>query len=587
MAPFPGGVSKVTINGEEYLPRPHEVNPELPEDMVWTQFPPNDLWLSDMDWYDAIGQDMITQRRIWAIPDEVGQVEAFRQLLSEFPNHALVMMFAVAAKGKPHILRFLLQQGVKATANEADGDDGSLVPLHAAAANGNLECVKVLIEEANLLPDTLDDLGGTPLMRACWKKHPEIVEYLLTKGADIMIRQTADPEVDEQGTNAFEFAVGGGCIDCAKSLIKRAEQLNLNTSALATRTALAVAAALDDDDALEMLGFVLKLGNYPLAKPDGTWEGDISSLTDSRKNDLEDAFALAVRNGQIKSSRALFAYIASSKGDGSFNWDCLKEETTNALRVGIVILAGNNSQDSRDAFATLSDILLDQSSRFTTPELQVLKSQIVGDAFFWACHHGCLDMVRYISSRYEQIDVNYLSRGAKPHFCSSLYIAAGNGHDHVVEYLFNEHGGRPAIHLGNGMFANGPTALWTAVWGGHASTAELLLHYGGPVVHIDDALKASSTPMRVIVTATKAFRAPVKLVSWAAWTEEHATFDREKTTGKVYDAENNEASFVVLTIEKDGLELLNRIELRECDDQLRLIEKDGRELKPPPERSIS
>ena len=270
----PKDISMITINGEEYMPMPHEVDPTVSEDMVWTHFPPSSLFISDPGYYDAMGQDLIVQRRIWALPTESGQVDQFRQLLHERPDRALNMMFAAAAKGKLQGVRFLLEQGVKATANEAEGDDPSLVPLHAAAYQGRLECAKVLMEEGKLKPDVLDDIRGTPLMRACWGKHPEIVKYLLDAGADLSVRQITPSEHDS-GTNAFEFAAGSGCVECARLLINHAEQLGIDTAKLVTSMALAAAAQSDD---LDTLAFVLELGRYPRQDRHGNWRVPSLSL---------------------------------------------------------------------------------------------------------------------------------------------------------------------------------------------------------------------------------------------------------------------------------------------------------------------
>lgn len=51
MAPttsMPAEIQKIVINGEEYWPTPHEVNPDVySEDMVWTQFPWDPAYMSD------------------------------------------------------------------------------------------------------------------------------------------------------------------------------------------------------------------------------------------------------------------------------------------------------------------------------------------------------------------------------------------------------------------------------------------------------------------------------------------------------------------------------------------------------------
>ena len=173
--------SKIIINGQEYFPRPHEVDPSFLEDYVaWQQTgAPNKDWLSDLDWYDSLGQDQVEQRRIWAIPSEEGQIEAFQKLLADLPDHGLHMLFQACVKGKAHIVRYLLANGVRGTAAEGEDDDLWLVPLHAAAFGGHLDCVRALIEEGKVSPDTRDPENGTALMRACRGGHPDVLRYLL------------------------------------------------------------------------------------------------------------------------------------------------------------------------------------------------------------------------------------------------------------------------------------------------------------------------------------------------------------------------------------------------------------------------
>ncbi|KAK6219301.1 E3 ubiquitin-protein ligase mib1 [Pestalotiopsis sp. IQ-011] len=278
----PPNLSKITINGEEYWPTPHEVNPDIPEDQ---------LYLSDTEWYDAIGQDLIAQRRIWAIPSESGQVAAFEKLLADVPHRALDIMWAAALKGRPHVIRFLLGRGVKAMPVDADGDDVTLVPFHVAAAKGHLDCVKIFVEEVRLPTDNLDDLGGTPLMRVCFKGQPEVVRYLLGKDADLTIRQTASPD-DDPGTSVFEFAAGGNSIACTKALLSRAQELGIDPCSLATP--LALEAAVQSEE-VEMLDLMLELGKYPAVNRQWSDEQHDVSLTGSMKEAIESAFSRALK----------------------------------------------------------------------------------------------------------------------------------------------------------------------------------------------------------------------------------------------------------------------------------------------------
>ncbi|ETS76847.1 hypothetical protein PFICI_10721 [Pestalotiopsis fici W106-1] len=576
---LPTRLSKITINGEEYWPTPHEVNPEVPEDQVWSQWPPNELYMSDPDWYDSMGQDLIVQRRIWAIQSESGQVDAFQKLLAEAPDHSLDMMWAAALKGKAHIIRFLLSQGIKPTAVKADGDDLSLVPLHVSAAQGHLDCVKVFVEEAQLPPDTPDDLGGTPLMRACFKKQPEVVRYLLGQGADLTIRQTSCEERNP-GTNAFEFAAGSGCIACAKALLFKAQELEIDSSSLATPLALEAAAQSEE---IDMLDLVLELGKYPRLDRNKFDEATMVALTDLRKDAIEAAFCRALSVGRWESLKTLLPYIESRNPEnGDYNWRTLKDQTLHALMNGILTSVENDSEGNQALFVFLGDVFLHPSSRLLSPTLREQRDEILGDVFFWACRFGSLAMLRLLSAKYGKVDVNHLSHRVAPIMSSGLYIAAGGGHDEVVDYLFLEHGGIPNIHLGNGKFVNGTTPLWIAIWYGYNRTTRRLLSLAGPISELDDMImEAKQTPSAIVITATATYRAPVKIYSRAKWAELYGEIDESKeSNGKLQDLEGNQMAYLVMTIEGDDIEWWRKLEFRKSDEELTAMETNGRECKP-------
>ncbi len=60
-------------------------------------------------------------------------------------------------------------------------------PLHLAIRRGREEMVRFLIEEKNADIDIQDESGWTPLMEAIMDDFPSIVEYLVSKGADLSI----------------------------------------------------------------------------------------------------------------------------------------------------------------------------------------------------------------------------------------------------------------------------------------------------------------------------------------------------------------------------------------------------------------
>ncbi|RFU25093.1 hypothetical protein B7463_g11248, partial [Scytalidium lignicola] len=233
--------------------------PRLPEGWVWQQFPPAPEFLEDPEWYDTTGKDALEQRQIFSLPTADEQVEQILQLLHDFPDHGLNMIFAAAVKGNAPVIRALLDAGVKAHPEAGANDDMTLVPLHAAAFNGNLECVKVLLKVGGVDVNAVDDLGGTALMRASSGANPSIVKFLLERNADPTIRQNSD-------VDALEFAAGRGQLETVKMLVDhsiRTAKVNqeIPTEQKPTRgisvTALALAAGADSGN-VEVIKFLLE-----------------------------------------------------------------------------------------------------------------------------------------------------------------------------------------------------------------------------------------------------------------------------------------------------------------------------------------
>ncbi|RYP78699.1 hypothetical protein DL771_000366 [Monosporascus sp. 5C6A] len=573
----PGEIEPIIVNGEAYMPLPHEVYPELPEGYVWSRKPPHPAYLEDPDWYDPLGQDLVKQRRIWARASEPEQVEEFRRLLAERPDRGLDMLSGAAAKGKAHVVRFLLGAGVRPTADEGGGDDGSLAPLHAAAFHGHRECVEILLRDGKLSVDARDDIGGTPLMRACAGKRAEVVRLLIDAGADIFVRQKKDADSDEErtdaaeeGANAFELAALGGSVECAELVLGRAEQLGTQRAELVTAQALASAAQSDD---LDMLGFVLDTGGFPrppAAGEEGGGPWETAALTDGMKEKIEKAFARTLQAGKRKALRPLFAYIGDSRrkassaaaadeGEPQPYWTSLNDETLASLSSALWDFAGHDDDEHLAAFGFVYDVHLDAGSRFTTPAIQERKAEALDEAFFWAAQHGCARMMRLIASRHERLDVNHLSRRLPPYFTTALYTAAGSGHAAAVEYLLAEHGGRLDVHMGTGKFANGITALGVAVWNGHRDTVRLLLERAGG---------RSSSSMKACGSAKGA------VLSEDAWRRERGGDGLQGDKGKTWDEEGNEVHYVVIQLEEADAAWWSRLQMRKSDEELVAMEKD-------------
>ena len=84
----------------------------------------------------------------------------------------------------PLQMALLLKAGADPESANADGETA----LHLVARAGNVEAAKLLLK-ARAKVDPRENFGGqTPLMWAVARRHPEMVELLASKGADVNAR---------------------------------------------------------------------------------------------------------------------------------------------------------------------------------------------------------------------------------------------------------------------------------------------------------------------------------------------------------------------------------------------------------------
>merc|ERR1719181_1717343 len=101
--------------------------------------------------------------------------------------------------GHVDIVKLLLDANAEADTKNAEGGSA----LQFAAGGGNFEGVKLLVE-AGADVNSQDTVHGTTvLMLACAAAVPEVVEYLLEKGADIR-------PLDQHGEDALKYTFHDG-----------------------------------------------------------------------------------------------------------------------------------------------------------------------------------------------------------------------------------------------------------------------------------------------------------------------------------------------------------------------------------------
>ncbi|KAF7418100.1 hypothetical protein HZH68_000753 [Vespula germanica] len=132
--------------------------------------------------------------------------------------------------------------GVEAERNAKEPDE---IAILGAAENGDIEKIrKLLIKDPNLLECTDKD-GYTPLHRACYGNHVEIVEYLLKMGARIDTKTMDDWQ-------PLHSACCWNNVECAAILIANGADVNAKSKGDQTPLHL-VSASSHNSPALQLL----------------------------------------------------------------------------------------------------------------------------------------------------------------------------------------------------------------------------------------------------------------------------------------------------------------------------------------------
>jgi uncharacterized protein len=112
-------------------------------------------------------------------------------------------------------------------------------PIHDAAARGDVDSVRGLLDEDIGLIDVADRLGGTPLHRAVLGGNSDVVNLLLDRGANIHAAHgsAAWPAGADKDRHAIDLAIWGGRgrhnhhLDIARLLVSRGATYDLTVAA--------------------------------------------------------------------------------------------------------------------------------------------------------------------------------------------------------------------------------------------------------------------------------------------------------------------------------------------------------------------
>jgi ankyrin repeat protein len=197
----------------------------------------------------------------WAVFE--GNIAEVKRLLAAGADPKVINDYGVDAiqlaadESNTQLIRLLLKAGANPNAANADGE----TVLHLVARSGNLDAAKLLVN-AGALVDPRERFGGqTPLMWATARRHPDLVQFLASKGADVNARSairdyqrvvTAESrakQLDRGGLTPLMYAARENCRECVPVLLKYHADVTL-----------------PDPSGMPPLSIALMNGNWDLAK---------------------------------------------------------------------------------------------------------------------------------------------------------------------------------------------------------------------------------------------------------------------------------------------------------------------------------
>ena len=175
----------------------------------------------------------------WAVYK--GDVTEARRLLragadvSLANNYGATPMSLAAEVGNTDMLKLLLEVGANADSPNADGQTA----LQAVARTGKVDAAQLLLDH-HATVDAREKWGGqTALMWASARRHPEMMQLLIARGADVNARSidrdyqrhvTAEgrpKSLDSGGFTPLLYAARENCIACVDVLLKNKADIDL------------------------------------------------------------------------------------------------------------------------------------------------------------------------------------------------------------------------------------------------------------------------------------------------------------------------------------------------------------------------
>jgi ankyrin repeat protein len=389
------------------------------------------------------------------------------------------------------------------------------------------------------------------LLVAAGANHSEVVKYLLDHGADPAIRGTESDFSRKSygfyaGSNALESAAQHGDVEILKMML---DKPGIEVTPMAIQTA-----AMGGYEALKLL---LDHGGYVVQNQS---EDKSRQPSKAKLQAVIDAAPTAVEHGDLATLKLLLGYRFPALKHGDFTHFNVPDDLRIPFTYGAYNAVILNQVDKFEFIYSLGLREHDTMSLDDIPEGQTINIQHLLDK---AAGAGSIDCARLLIEKYGADPNKYrMPGGVLP-----LYHAAINNKPEMVRFLLEKY--NVDIHMGNGRYAAGPTALWMAICLKHFEVVTLLLEHGGPVDHIDDEIVNTEDSLRaVLLTEVDNCRVRFK-------TEANA---KEYIESAKHNYAVPNPPYVRLSVGPQDKDCIAKLELRRSDEDLRETGEGAREL---------